>query len=104
MASGYNLDVQGDVGYFEDITLGANSESVWWFAWEFDARHWQRMSFVPVEDGSVTIVSEWVTLDVSQDKWGERRITTLWARLRNDTGAVVTVTPTVFVAPSRYRR
>jgi hypothetical protein len=104
MAAGYNLDVRGDVGFFEDITLGPNAESVWWFAWGFDARHWQRMSFTPVDEGTITIVSEWVTHDVSHDKWGEHEITTLWVRLRNDTDAVVTVAPTVLVAPSRYRR
>lgn len=104
MAAGYNLDVQGDVGYFDDITLGSNAESVWWFAWDFDGRHWQRMSFVPRDAGTVTIVSEWVTHDVSQDKWGQHETTTLWARLRNETVGVLTVTPTVFLAPSRFRR
>jgi len=29
---------------------------------------------------------------------------TLWVRLRNDSGDVISVTPTVFVAPTRYRR
>jgi hypothetical protein len=57
MATGYNLDQTGDVGYFEDITLGPNEESRWWFHWEFDERHWQRRSFVPVGRGIVTIVS-----------------------------------------------
>ena len=103
MAAGYNLDVRGDVGYFDDLTLGPGEESVWWFAWDFDARHWHRMSFTPIDDGTVTIVREWVTLDVSLDKWGERRVTTLWAHLRNESGEVLTVTPTVFLAPSRYR-
>jgi hypothetical protein len=31
MAAGYNIDVTGDVGYFEDIALGADEESSWWF-------------------------------------------------------------------------
>ena len=60
MAAGYNLDQTGDVGYFEDITLGPDGESRWWFRWDFDDRHWQRMSFVPMGRGVVTIVSEWV--------------------------------------------
>ncbi len=104
MGSGYNLDVKGDVGYFEEITLGVNEESNWWFQWEFDARHWQRMSFVPTDRGTVTIVSEWIEHDVSQDRWGTHENVTLWVRLRNDSGEVVSVTPTVFVAPTRYRR
>jgi hypothetical protein len=37
---------------------------------DFDERHWQRMSFVPMSRGVVTIVSERVERDVSQDKWG----------------------------------
>jgi hypothetical protein len=104
MAAGYNLGSTGDVGYFEDITLGPNVEAAWGFTWDFDARHWQRMSFVPVGEGRVTILSEWVTHDVSQDKWGEHEVTTLWVRLRNDYDEIATVTPTVFVAPTRYRR
>lgn len=103
MAAGYNLDVTGDVGYFEDITLGAGDESRWGFRWEFDERHWQRMSFMP-RDGVVTIVSEWFEHHVSQDKWGTHETITLWVHLRNDSGDVMTVTPTVFVAPTRYRR
>jgi hypothetical protein len=58
MAAGYTLDQTGDVGYFEDITLGPHEEAQWWFPWDFDARHWQRMSFVPVGRGLVTIVAE----------------------------------------------
>jgi hypothetical protein len=104
MAAGYNLDVTGDVGYFEDITLGPAEESRWWFHWGFDTRHWQRMSFMPAGDGIVTIVSETFEHDVTQDKWGTHEVVTLWVHLRNDTGAVITVTPIVFVAPSRYRR
>ena len=104
MAAGYNLDVTGDVGYFEDIALGADEESSWWFQWDFDVRHWQRMSFVPAGRGTVTIVSEWVEHDVSQDKWGTHETVTLWVRLRNDSGEVISVTPTVLLAPTRYRR
>ena len=104
MAAGYNLDVTGDVGYFEDITLSADEESRWWFHWDFDVRHWQRMSFVPTGRGTVTILSEWVEHDVSQDKWGTHETVTLWVRLRNDSDDVITVTPTVFLAPTRYRR
>ena len=104
MAAGYNLDTTGDVGYFEDITLGAGKEARWWFAWDFDERHWQRMSFMPVGDGIVTIVSESFEHDVTQDKWGRHDTYTLKVRLRNDTGADVTVTPIVFVAPTTYRR
>lgn len=102
MAAGFNLDVTGDVGYFEDLTLKPHAERNFWFRWDFDDRHWQRMSFVPVGEGRVTIVSEWVTHEVSLDKWGEHRQTTLWVRLRNDYGQVLTVTPIVFVAPSTY--
>lgn len=29
MVAGYNLDQTGDVGYFEDITLGPDEESRW---------------------------------------------------------------------------
>ena len=101
---GFRLDVTGDVGYFEEISLAAGEESSWWFQWAFDDRHWQRMSFVPVGRGTVTIVSEWIEHDVSQDKWGTHEAVTLWVRLRNDSGSVVSVTPTVFVAPTRYRR
>jgi hypothetical protein len=104
MAAGYNLDQTGDVGYFEAITLSPDEESRWWFRWDFDERHWQRMSFVPVGRGIVTIVSEWVEHDVSQDKWGTHDTIALWVRLRNDSGEVITVRPTVFVAPTRYRR
>ena len=100
--AGYNLDVTGDVGYFEDITLAPSSETVWWFTWDFDDRHWQRMSFVPRGEGRVTILSEWVTHEISQDKWGEHEKTTLWVRLRNDYDEAVTVAPTVFVAPTKY--
>jgi hypothetical protein len=101
---GYNLDVTGDVGYFEDISLGPGEESNWWFQWDFDERHWQRMSFVPARRGTVTTVAEWVEHDVSQDKWGTHETVTLWVRLRNDSGDVISVTPTVLVAPTRYRR
>jgi hypothetical protein len=104
MAAGYDLDQTGDVGYFEDITLGPDEEAQWWFSWDFDERHWQRMSFVPVGRGIVTIASEWVERDVSQDKWGTHDTVVLWVRLRNDSGEVITVRPTVFVAPTRYRR
>jgi hypothetical protein len=72
MAAGYDLDVTGDVGYFEDLTLGVG-ESRWWFKWDFDERHWQRISFVPTRRGTVTIVSEWIEHDVRQDKWARRR-------------------------------
>jgi hypothetical protein len=102
MAAGYNLDVTGDVGYFEDLTLGVG-ESTWWFKWDFDERHWQRMSFVPTGRGTVTIVSEWIEHDVRHDKWGTHETVVLWVRLRNDSGEPITVTPTVFVAPTRYR-
>lgn len=104
MAAGYNLDVTGDVGYFEAITLGPGEEARWWFQWQFDERHWQRMSFMPTGDGVVTIVSEWFEHDISQDKWGTHDSYTLWVHLRNDSGDVITVTPTVLVAPTRYRR
>ena len=62
------------------------------------------MSFVPARRGTVTMVAEWVEHDVSQDKWGTHATVTLWVRLRNDSGDVISVTPTVFVAPTRYRR
>jgi hypothetical protein len=62
------------------------------------------MSFAPVDGGMITIVSEWITHDVSHDKWGEHEVTTLWVHLRNETAAVVTVAPMVLVAPTRYRR
>ena len=104
MAAGYNLDVTGDVGYFEDITLGAGEEARWGFRWAFDERHWQRMSFMPTRDGIVSIVSETFEHDVTQDKWGTHETITLWVTLRNDTGETMTLTPTVFVAPTRYRR
>lgn len=104
MATGYNLDVNGDIGYFEEITLGPGEEGRWWFQWAFDERHWQRMSFMPTRDGVITVVSEWFEHDVTQDKWGSHDTYTLWAHLRNDSGEVITVTPTVFVAPTRYRR
>ena len=58
--AGWNLDASTDVGYFDEITLGPNEEAVWWFSWGFDSRHWQRMSFAPVGEGRVTIVSEWI--------------------------------------------
>ena len=64
MGAGYNLDSTGDVGYFEDITLGPGEEGRWWFHWGFDTRHWQRMSFMPEGDGIVTIVSETFEHDV----------------------------------------
>lgn len=101
--AGFNKDVTGDVGYFDELTLDPGSETVWWFTWDFDDRHWQRLSFVPVGEGRVTIVDEWVTHEVSQDKWGQHEKTTLWARLRNDYPDVVTVKATVFVAPTRYQ-
>ena len=104
MSTGYNLDTTGDVGYFEDILLGTGEESNWWFTWDFDARHWQRMSFVPRRRGTVTIVSEWVEHDVSQDRYGTHETVTLWVRLRNDSGEPVTVAPIVFLTPTRYRR
>jgi hypothetical protein len=103
MAAGYDLDVTGDVGYFEDLTLGVG-ESRWWFKWDFDERHWQRISFVPTRRGTVTIVSEWIEHDVRQDKWGTQETVVLWVQLRNDSGEPITVRPTVFVAPTRYRR
>jgi hypothetical protein len=104
MAFQYNLDQNSDVGYFDHFTIGPNREAVWWFQWGFDDRHWQRLSFAPVDGGVITIVSEWVTHDVSHDKWGEHHVTSLWARLRNETAGVVTVAPMVLVVPTRYRR
>jgi hypothetical protein len=71
--AGWNLDAQTDVGYVDHITLGPNEEAVWWFAWAFDSRHWQRMSFAPVGEGRVTIVSKWIEHDISQDKRGSTR-------------------------------
>jgi hypothetical protein len=61
------------------------------------------MSFVPVGPGVVTIVSEWFEREVRQDRLGTHETVILWTRLRNDSGEVVTLTPTVVVAPSRYR-
>ena len=104
MAAGYNLDTTGDLGLGDDFTIGAGQEIGLACRWDFDARHWQRMSFVPASEGTVTIVREWVERDVRQDKWGTHVTVTLWTRLRNEGGDVVTVTPTVFVAPTRYRR
>jgi len=101
--AGWNLDASADVGYFDEITLGPNEEAVWWFSWGFDSRHWQRMSFAPVGEGRVTIVSEWIEHDISQDRWGQHETMTLWVRLRNDYAAVLTVAPTVLVAPTRFR-
>jgi hypothetical protein len=116
MAFGYNLDATGDVGHFEEITVVPDEVTKWWFQWDFDERHWQRMSFVPVatgghgpigadvRGGTVTIVSESVEHHVSQDRWGQHHTVTLWVHLRNDSGEVITVRPTVFVAPTRFRR
>ncbi len=102
--AGWSLDQRVDVGYYDEITLGPGEESSWWFTWSFDSRHWQRMSFTPVSEGRITILSEWIEHDVSQDKWGQHQTTVLWVRLRNDYHAVVTVAPTVLVTPSRYRQ
>jgi hypothetical protein len=57
-----------------------------------------------VREGRVTIVSEWIEHDVSQDKWGQHETTTLWVRLRNDYPEVVTIAPIVLVAPTRFRQ
>lgn len=62
------------------------------------------MSFVPVGRGVVTVVAEWFERDVRQDKWGTHETVILWTRLRNESGDVITVLPSVLVAPSRYRR
>jgi hypothetical protein len=62
------------------------------------------MSFGPTGRGTVRIVSEWVEHDVTQDKRGTHETETLWVRLRNDSGEVISVTPTVFFTPTRYRR
>ena len=102
--SGWNLDQRVDVGYYDEITLGPGEESVWWFTWGFDSRHWQRMSFTPVSEGRITILSEWISRMSPRTKWGQHQTTVLWVRLRNDYQAVVTVAPTVLVAPTRYRQ
>ena len=104
MAAGFNLDQSCDVGYCDDLTIAAGAEIDLACRWDFDARHWQRMSFVPVGRGTVTIVAEWFERDVRQDRRGTHQSVILWTRLRNDTGEVLTVTPTVLVAPSRHRR
>ena len=101
--AGWNLDSKVDVAYYDEITIGPREEAVWWFTWDFDSRHWQRMSFVPISEGRVTIVAEWAEHDVRQDKWGQHSTTTLWVHLRNDYDAVVTVAPSVLVAPTRFR-
>ena len=69
----------------------------------FQFLHWRRMSLAPVGEGRVTIISEWIEHDISQDKWGQRQTVSLWVRLRNDYAAVLTVTPTALVAPTRFR-
>jgi hypothetical protein len=46
---------------------------------------------------------EWIEHDISQDKWGQHEITTLWAGLRNDYPQVVAIAPTARVAPTRFR-
>lgn len=108
--AGYNLDQTGDVGYCDDITVGPGDEIDLWCRWDFDERHWQRMSFAPVTRGEVTILRESFEFEL----WNERvpgdavvftqSALTLKTRLRNDSGHVLTVRPTVFVSPSRYRR
>lgn len=104
MSSGYNLDTTADVGYFDDLLLAPGSDSVWWFTWDFDAGHFQRLSFTPTTPGRVTIVSEWTTFDVHQTRRETRYTTTLWARLQNPGNDPVTVRPAVLLAPTRYRR
>ncbi len=104
MASGYNLDTTADVGYFDDLVLAPGSESVWWFTWDFDSRHFQRLAFTAVSPGRVTIVSEWTTHEIHNTRRETRAVTTLWARLRNDGDLPVTVRPSVLLAPTRYRR
>lgn len=104
MSSGFNLDATADVGYFDDIVLAANTVSVWWFTWDFDTRHFQRLAFTPVSPGRVTILSEWVTHDVHTTRRETRDVTTLWARLENPGDAPVTVRPSVLLAPTRYRQ
>ena len=104
MAAGYNLNQTGDVGYGDELTIGAGREIDLACEWDFDERHWQRMSLVPVNRGSVTVVREWFEREVHQDKWGVHETVILWTRLRNDSGEVVTVTPTVLLSPSRHRR
>ena len=52
----------------------------------------------------MTIVAAWVEHEVSHEKWGTHDTIVPWVLLRNDSGAVSTVRPTVFVAPTRYRR
>lgn len=102
--AGFNLDQTGDVGYCDDITIGPNSEIDLACRWDFDERHWQRMSFVPASRGVVTVVREWFEREVRQDRWGVHVTVILWTRLRNESGEVITVTPSVFVSPSRHRR
>lgn len=104
MAAGFTLAQRCDVGYGDDFTIAAGAQIDLSCRWDFDERHWQRMSFVPVGRGTVTIVAEWFERDVRQDRWGTHVTVVLWTRLRNDTGGVVTVCPSVLVAPTRYRR
>jgi hypothetical protein len=103
VAAGFNLDQNCDVGYCDALTIGGGAEIDLACRWDFDERHWQRMSFVPVGRGVVTIVSEWFERDVRQDRLGTHETVILWTRLRNDSGEVITVIPTVVVTPSRYR-
>ena len=103
MSSGFNLDARVDVGYFDDIVLAPGTDTTWWFTWDFDARHWQRMAFAPISAGRVTIVSEWITHTVESSRHQTRHVTTLWARLHNPGDTPLTVTPSVLLAPSRYR-
>lgn len=104
MSSGFTLDTTADVGYFDDLLLAAHTDTVWWFTWDFDARHYQRLAFTPVSPGQVTIVSEWTTYEVHNTRRETRDVTTLWARLHNPGDAPVTVRPSVVLAPTRYRR
>ena len=103
MAS-YYLDQTGDVGHCDEITIGPGQEFELDCWWDFDEHHWQRMAFVPVDEGQVTIVRESFRREVRQDRYGTHVTVYLTTVLRNDWPQVVTVVPTVFVAPSRHRR
>jgi hypothetical protein len=102
VAAGFNLDQNCDVGYCEEITISSGAEIQLACRWDFDERHWQRMSFMPVGRGVVTIVGEWFEREVRQDRRGTHETVILWTRLRNPSSQVITVIPTVVVTPSRY--
>lgn len=102
MAAGFNLDQTCDVGYCDDLTLAPGVVVNFSCTWNFTERMWLRLSFSPLSDGRLTILSEWSERRLLHFRHFQVSELSIGAQLRNDSSSTLTVRPMVLVAPSRW--